>query len=210
MQIDPRPVPFADPTPLGLIGLAVGCAALTPVALGLSLSPAALETAGVFCLLFGAGCQFLAGLVSLANRNVHGGTLLTAFSFNWAVNWWMLDRMASGVMPDHQVLLAVDLSFLVIFVVLTYAFGFFSKLLLAFLLDVDLLYGFKVIAGIAGPQPVLGLLITACTVGLGVLALWIAFALLVNPVAGRRVFPFPGPAFTASPAPVPAAPAPEA
>jgi succinate-acetate transporter protein len=196
---DARPVPFADPTPLGLIGLAVGCAALVPVALGLAVTPAALSTAAIFCLLFGAGGQFLAGLIALANRNLHGGTLLTAFSFNWVVNWWMLDRMASGLMPDHLVLLAVDLSFLVIFAVLTYAFGFFSKLLLVFLLDVVLLYVVKVVQGFTGPHPALGLLVVAFTIALGLLALWIAFAILVNPVAGRRVFPFPGPAFTPAP-----------
>ncbi len=51
----------ADPTPMGLLGLAIGCAALVPIAFGKSLTPAGLETAAVFCLLFGAGCQFFAG-----------------------------------------------------------------------------------------------------------------------------------------------------
>jgi hypothetical protein len=41
-----------------------------------------LETASWFCLLFGAACQFLAGVMSLANKNTLGGTLLTTFSFN--------------------------------------------------------------------------------------------------------------------------------
>src|SRR5512143_175325 len=58
----------ADPTPMGLLGLAIGCAALTPIAFGKSLTPAGLETAAVFCLLFGAGCQAFAGLLNLANR----------------------------------------------------------------------------------------------------------------------------------------------
>ena len=72
---------------MGLIGLAVGCAALTPIALGVTMTPAALKTAAILCLLFGGGCQLLAGIINLANRNLYGGTLFTAFAFNWTINW---------------------------------------------------------------------------------------------------------------------------
>jgi hypothetical protein len=40
---------FAEPTSLGLIGLAIGCAALTPIAFGHSLTPAGLKTVAMFC-----------------------------------------------------------------------------------------------------------------------------------------------------------------
>lgn len=185
---------FAEPTPLGLIGLAIGCAALTPIALGITLSPAALQTSAMLCLLFGAGCQFLAGIMGLANKNLHGGTLFLAFSFNWVMNWWMLRSMATGLMPDHSVLLAIDIVFLIVFVVLTYAFGFFSKLLFFFLLDIDLMYLCKVIAGATGTQA-LSLPIALLTIALIGLSLWIAFAILVNPVSGRAIFKVGGPMF---------------
>ncbi|MDD2805644.1 MAG: GPR1/FUN34/YaaH family transporter [Elusimicrobiales bacterium] len=187
---------FAEPTPLGLIGLAVGCAALAPIALGFTLTPAALKTAAMLCLLFGGGCQFLAGVMSLANKNLYGGTLFTAFAFNWVMNWWMLTSIAGGVMPDHSVLLSVDICFLLIFAAMTYGFGFFSGLLFAFLLVIDLMYVCKIVAGVTGTA-VMGLPIAALTIILGALALWIAFALLLNPVAGRRLFWFPGPVFKA-------------
>lgn len=199
---DPQNAPatvFAEPTPMGLIGLAVGCAALTPIALGLTLTPAALKTAAMLCLLFGGGCQFLAGVMSLANKNLYGGTLFTAFAFNWVMNWWILSTMAGGTMPDHAVLLSADICFLVIFAAMTYGFGFFSGLLFLFLLVIDLMYVFKIIAGFTGTAA-LALPIAALTVILGLLALWIAFALLLNPVAGRRLFWFPGPVFR-TPAP---------
>lgn len=189
---------FAEPTPLGLIGLAVGCAALAPIALGLTLTPAAFKTAAMLCLLFGGGCQFLAGVMSLANRNLYGGTLFTAFAFNWVFNWWMLTSVAGGVIPDHAVLLSVDICFLLVFAAMTYGFGFFSGLLFAFLLVIDLMYVFKIIAGLTGTAA-LALPIAALTILLGLLALWIAFALLLNPVAGRRLFWFPGPVFAAPP-----------
>ena len=190
---------FAEPTPMGLIGLAVGCAALTPIAFGVTLTPAALKTAAMLCLLFGGGCQFLAGVMSLANKNLYGGTLFTAFAFNWVMNWWILTSIAGGVMPDHQVLLSVDICFLLIFSAMTYGFGFFSGLLFVFLLVIDLMYAFKIVAALTGTAA-LALPIAALTIVLGLVALWIAFALLINPVAGR-VFWFPGPVFRAAPAP---------
>jgi succinate-acetate transporter protein len=188
--------PFAEPTPLGLIGLSLGCAALTPIAFGYSLTPAGLKTAAIFCLLFGAGCQLLAGLMAFANRNVFGGTLFTAFAFNWLLNYWALDLLSRGTMLDHTILLATDVAALVIFLVLTYGFGFFSKLLFLFLLDIDLLYLAKVLKGVIGGRA-LDLPIAIFTVGLALIALWIAFAMLINPTAGRAIFKVPGPLFLA-------------
>lgn len=195
-----RPV-FAEPTPLGLIGLAIGCAALVPIAFGYGLTPSGLKTAAMFCLLFGGGCQLVSGLLNFANKNLYGGTLLTAFSFNWFLNWWVLDSLAAGVVPDHTIFLATDALFLVVFVVFTYGFGFYSKLLFLFLLDIDLLFVFKLAKAITGAAAVLDPLIAGCTVALALLSLWIAFALLINPVAGRAIFKAGGPLFHATPAP---------
>jgi hypothetical protein len=187
---------FAEPTPLGLIGLALGCAALTPIAFGHGLTPAGLKTAAMFCLLFGGGCQFLAGMMNFANKNLFGGTILTAFSFNWIMNWWALDALAAGTVPSHEILLATDIAGLMIFVVITYGFGFFSKLLFYFLLDIDLLYACKVTKAFTHTQA-LDVPIALLTVGLGLIALWIAFAMLINPTSGRTIFKVPGPMFVA-------------
>lgn len=191
---------FADPTPLGLIGLAVGCAALTPIAFGKSLTPAGFETAAMFCLLFGAGCQLVAGILNLANRNLYGGTLFTAFAFNWTMNWWALSNLAKGIAPDHGVVLATELCFLVVFLVITYGFGFYSKVLFLFLLDIDVLFVAKVTGSLLGTQA-LAPVVAVCTVALAAIALWIAFAILINPTAGRAVFPIAGPLFTPHPTP---------
>ena len=202
MQTDAAapPTPFAESTPLGLLGLAIGCAALTPVAFGVALTPAALHTAAMFCLLFGGGGQFLAGVMALANKNLLGGTLFTTFSFNWVINWWVLGELSQGRVPDGSITVAVDVCFLVIFVVLTFAFGYFSKILVLFLADIDLLYALR-IARVLAPVPALGTAVAVCTVLLAAIALWIAFALLVNPSAGRVIFPIPGPLFKAAPPP---------
>lgn len=193
-ELPTTPPLFAEPTPLGLFGLAIGCAALTPIALGVTLTADALRTAAWFCLLFGAGGQFLAGMMALANKNALGGTLFTTFSFNWVMNWWALTELSQGRVPNATVILSVDVCFLLIFLVLTYAFGFVSKLLLVFLLDIDLLYALRLLRELTHARA-LGAAIAACTVALALIALFIAFALLVNPLAGREVFKLPGPAF---------------
>ncbi len=186
--------PFADPTPLGLISLAVACAALLPLAFGVTSSRAALETGAVFCILFGCGGQLLAGVLNLSNKNLLGGTVFTAFAFNWAVNAWVLWALSRGTAPDHHVLLATEAASLVLFVPLTYAFGFHSKILFAFLLDIDVLYVLKLARGY-GHVSGLELPIALTTLVLGAIALYIALAMLVNPVVGRAVFPVPGPLF---------------
>lgn len=204
-------VPFGEPTPLGLLGLAIGCAALVPIAFGwLPSDPAKLpmffKTAALFCLLFGAGGQFLAGVMSLANKNTLGGTLLTTFSFNWVINWWVLDEAAQGRAVDGSVMLAVDVAFIIIFLVLTYAFGFFSKLLFFFLVDIDVLYLLRIARHFTTPGgdawKLLGTGVGLATIVLTLIALYISFVLLVNPAAGRAVFPVSaGPMFKPTPPP---------
>ncbi len=197
-------LPFGEPTPLGLLGLAIGCGALLPIAFGMiphepAAAAAMFSTASWLCLLFGAGCQFLAGVMSLANKNTLGGTLLTTFSFNWVMNWHTLSEASQGRVTDPTVGVFVDVTFIVIFVVLTYAFGFYSKLLFVFLLDIDALYLLRIARHFLGPTspiaPALGTGVGVATLLLMAIALYISFALLVNPAAGRAVFPAGGPLF---------------
>ena len=193
--------PFAEPTPLGLLGLSIGCAALIPIAFGWSVNAAAFRTASMYCLLFGGGCQFLAGIMALANKNLLGGTLFTTFAFNWVLNYVTLSNLGEGKLPDPHVGLSIDICFLIIFAVLTFAFGFYSKLLFAFLLDIDVLFLFRIMKEVFH-APALGLPIALATVALAGIALYLAFAILVNHAAGRTVFAIPGPLFMPTPAPV--------
>lgn len=189
-------LPIADPTPIGLICLAIGCAALTPIAFGAALTPNGFRTAAMFCLLFGAGGQAVAGIGNLLRKNLYGATLFTSFAFNWVMNWWIFDGLSRGQVVDPTIVLAVDVCFLIIFLAFTYGFGFFSSLLMLFLIDIDILYAARIWLHLGGGAW-LGLVIGICTVALGLISLWIAFAELINPVAGRALFAFPGPVFKA-------------
>jgi succinate-acetate transporter protein len=203
-QSPAAPNPFAESSPLGLLGLSVGCAALLPIAFGQALTPDAFRTCAMFCLLFGGGCQLIAGLMALANKNLLGGTLFTTFAFNWGMNYWSLMGIADGKLPNGHIVFAVDCCFLVIFTVLMFAFGYFSKLLFAFLADIVLLFTFRILADLLHTKA-FAMPIAACTVGLAAIALWLALAILLNSAAGRVVLPIPGPLFKAGPgAPPPA------
>jgi hypothetical protein len=194
LGLSPHREVLANPTALGLIGLAIGCAALVPIGFGYSVSPGALRTAALFALLFGAGCQMLCGLMSFVNKNAFGATIFTAFSFLWMFNAWTLDSVAKGFVPDHHVGLATEVVLLVIFLVLTYGFGFFTSVLFAFLVDIDLLFVCRVGKSLTG-SAAFDLPIGLLTVGMGLIALWLAFATLINPVAGREVFKLGKPLF---------------
>lgn len=197
-----EPQRYAEPTSLGLFGLAIGCASLLPIAFGMkeAFAPEALRTTALFCILFGGGCQFLAGLMSFANKNMLGGTLLTTFSFNWVINAWVFKEFSEGRVPSPVVLFSIDVCFLVIFLVMTYAFGFFSRLLLAFLVDIDALYVFRILKELLH-SPAFALPIAFATVVLMLLALYIAFALVLVNASGRQILPIGTPVFTATPPP---------
>lgn len=188
---------FGNPAPLGLLGLAVSCAALMPVALGLSLSKAALITAAVFVLFFGFGCHLLAGLMDFANRNTYGGTIFTAFAFNWMITGLSLLGITCGIMPDHYVVFATELVLFVVFLFLTYGFGFFSKLLFLFLFDIDLLYVCKIGKSLTGAT-IFDMPIALFTALLGLIGLWLALAGLINPISGREFFKLGRPMFRAA------------
>jgi len=60
--------------------------------------------------------------------------------------------------------------------------------------DIDVLYLARIARHLGGGQW-LAVVVAVCTVALGAISLWIAFAELINPVAGRPIFAFPGPVF---------------
>jgi succinate-acetate transporter protein len=187
---------FGNPAPLGLLGLSIACAALVPIAMGKSLTPAGLGSAAMYALLFGGGCQLLTGLMLFANKNSFGGTVFTCFSFLWGMNAWGFWSLSQGRVPDHGVALAVEIALFVIFVGLTWGFGHFGRALFLFLVDIDLLFVFRIVRSVTHTRAMeVPILVT--TVGLGLIGLWLAFGALLNPIVGRPVFGIGAPVFHA-------------
>jgi len=191
---------FGNPAPLGLLGLTIACAALVPIGFGYSLTPSGLGSAAMYALLFGGGCQFLCGLMLFANKNSFGGTVFTCFSFLWGMNAWAFHSLSQGRVPDHTVGLAVEIALFVIFVGLTWGFGHFGRALFIFLVDIDLLFLFRIVRSVTHTRA-MELPIAFATVGLGAIGLWLAFGALLNPIVGRPVFGIGAPVFKAPPKP---------
>jgi hypothetical protein len=124
-----------------------------------------------------------------------GGTLLTTFSFNWVMNWWALDGLVQGKPASLAIILSVDICFLVIFLAMTYAFGFFSKLLVVFLVDIDVIYGLRITRDLLHAPAPFALPIALATLVLMALALYIAVALVLVNASGKSVLPMGGPLF---------------
>lgn len=185
---------FGNPAPLGLLGLAVSCAAMMPVAMGITITKSALITAGTFVLFFGFACHLLTGLMEFANRNTYGGTIFTAFAFNWLITSLSFFGFAYGFIPDHSVLFATEIVLFVIFLFLTYGFGFFGKFLFYFLLDIDLLYACKLIKSCTGSNT-MDWPIAIFTAILGFIGLWLSLAGLMNPIVGKELFKLGKPVF---------------
>jgi succinate-acetate transporter protein len=74
------------------------------------------------------------------------------------------------------------------------------------LLDIDVLFGCRILKELTKSQS-FNLPIALATVVLALIALYLAFAILMNTAAGRTVFPVPGPLFKATPPGEGAAPA---
>ncbi|WP_314322787.1 acetate uptake transporter [Selenomonas noxia] len=94
----------ADPTPLGLLGLAV----VTMVASAAKLEIVSNVAWGLPWALFcGASAQLVAGLLDYLHKNIFGGTVFCAFGFFWfgvGMNWMIKagafgEGLASGVDP---------------------------------------------------------------------------------------------------------------
>jgi len=187
---------FGNPAPLGLMGLAVACFATLPLSFGLAPTKDALLAIAIFAFFFGGCCQLLTGLMDLANKNAFGGAVFTLFSFGWMKNALVLVLVTQGVLVSSNVDFATDVVFLVLLLVLSYGFGFFSKLLFLFLLDIDFLYLAKIINHLTHSHVMdypLGISLAL----LGLISMYVALAALINPVAGRAIFPETGPMFRA-------------
>ncbi|WNM32980.1 acetate uptake transporter [Streptomyces sp. Li-HN-5-11] len=94
--VDPRPVVFADPAPLGLAGFA-----LTTLLLSIVNTNLLKETGAIFVVLglaafYGGLAQFVAGLFEFRRGNTFGATAFGSYGAFWLSYWWIVPRLALG------------------------------------------------------------------------------------------------------------------
>jgi succinate-acetate transporter protein len=178
---------FGEPAPLGLLGLAVASFSLAPILFGIGANKEGFLLVAVCAILFGGCCQLLSGLMDFANKNTFGGAVFTTFSFMWFKTGIEFYLITKGTLLSHDVSFILDVCLLIIFAVLTYGFGHFSTILFLFLLDVDMIYVCK-ITNYLSHSAIMTKPLGIFTILMGVIAVWITFATLINPLVGSPVF----------------------
>ena len=86
---------LADPTPLGLFGLAVVTMVASAQKMGIVSDVSWVLPWALFC---GSFAQILAGILDYCHKNIFGGTIFCAFGFFWSGvgMCWMIKAGAFG------------------------------------------------------------------------------------------------------------------
>ena len=185
-------VAVADPTPLGLMGLAVVTMVASAAKLGIVSNVAWVLPWALFC---GAGAQVVAGVLDYLHKNIFGGTVFCAFGFFWfgvGMSWMIKagafgEGLAAGVDP-----LAIGIAFFAYFlfaVAATIAASSANLFLFVDMVLIDiLLLGLSLDAwGIGGHAP--HLIAAYAEVAISLLSMYGAGAALLNGFYGRAFWP---------------------
>jgi len=176
---------IGNPTPIGLIGLAIGCMVLAPIEFGWikAVDPQVWR----WMMLTAGALQIYAGIMDLVNRNVLGATAFTIYGVLWVVNSWVL---STGMPVDLAVKGYVYLTYLVMSMILLVGFMYVSRNLaiiltefvLIFLANVFVLFNHDLHHTLA---PVIGVLLLLVAVQ----SMWAAAGGILNGLTGRNLFP---------------------
>lgn len=176
---------MGNPTPIGLIGLALGCAVLAPQQLGLTNGA---DAAIWIWMLLGAGAlQVYAGVIDLINRNVLGATAFTVYGTLWIASAWF--RAHDGTAGDPLVLAYVNFTFMLISAVILIGFMTVSLNLTIVLVEFVTIFAVEVLAT---AFPALNLPVHNIVGTLLIMAafqvLWAAAGGIINGLLGREIF----------------------
>lgn len=190
------PQKWANPTPAGLVALAVATFAFFAMLSG-SVEPSARLFAGVW-LLGGFIVQFIVALVDLRGNNTAGGNTFLFFSAFFMfvsgilliLKWWTAKE---GIDVDARIDGYVWIVLTISLILWTPAFFKSTKLLTFVVIFLDIALPFITLMdlGILDSSfsmiPAIFMLLSGCT------AIYLAAALVVNATFEKTVFPIPKP-----------------
>lgn len=176
---------FGNPTPIGLIGLAIGCMVLAPIEFGWTkgVDPQAwrwmLMTAGVL--------QIYAGVVDLINKNILGATAFTVYGMLWVCNSWVT---SAGMPYDPMTKGFIYIVFLAMSLFILIGFMYVSMNLTVVLAEFNLIFIANILAFFIHDlhQP-MALIIGVLLVLVAIQSMWAAAGAVINPMVGRNMFP---------------------
>jgi succinate-acetate transporter protein len=173
-----------NPTPIGLMGLAIGCAALAPAELGLT-DPGD-PAIWVWMLLTAGALQIFAGVADLVNRNVLGATAFTLYGTLWLISAWLL---AGGAALDPAVKGFIYIIYLMFTIFMTIGFATVSLTLTVVFCAFILIFTVEIGAAFLPAMHPVALAVAGILHAVAaVLAVWAAAGAVINPLLGRTVF----------------------
>lgn len=185
---------WANPSPAGLVALAVACFAFFAMLSG-AVDPSASVLAGIW-LLGGFVVQIIVAIIDLNNKNVAGGNTFLFFSaFFMLISGLLLIfewyAAKEGIKVDAHLSGYVWIVLTLSLILWTPAFFKSGKLLAIVILFLDIALPFITLMdlGVAvSPMiPAIFMLLAGCT------GVYLAAAIVVNETFGKKVFPNPGP-----------------
>jgi len=183
-----KPLPLADPAPLGLIGLGVAALVLGAVDLQLVSSAPSKSLMIPWILFFGATAQLIAGAMEFKRANIFGATVFSVYALTmYSIALTLTINNSSVVTPGNLSHYAYGLIGIFVFsIIATVASMMTNKVLFAILVAVDLavvlLIPHYLLEMSAQPAGVF-LILTS------VLSFYAAAAIILNTMVGRTVLP---------------------
>ncbi len=193
---DSTEVKWANPSPAGLVALAVAAFAFFAMLSG-SVDATARLYAGIW-LLGGFVVQIVVALIDLRSNNISGGNTFLFFSAFFmlvsgillVLKWWTANE---GITIDGRIDGYVWIALTTALILWTPAFFKSTKLLTFVVLFLDVALPFITLMDL-GVMPSSFSMIPAIFMLLaGVTALYLSAAIVVNGTFGKKVFPMPGP-----------------
>ena len=175
---------FGNPTPIGLMGLALGCAALAPAELGWTeiLDP----KIWLWMMMTAGTLQIYAGIIDLLNKNALGATAFTIYGTLWLIAGLQLGAQVLG---DPMVKVYIYIIFLCFTAFMAVGFMTVSLNLTIVFIEFIIIFSLEILSGfIPGFHHVATRLVGILHLLAALQVLWAAAGGILNATLGKNVF----------------------
>lgn len=176
---------FGNPTPIGLIGLAIGCMVLAPIEFG--WTNASDPQVWRWMMLTAGVLQIYAGVVDLINKNILGATAFTVYGVLWVCNAWVI---SSGMPADPTIKGFIYIVFLLMSLFMLVGFMFVSLNLTIVLVEFNIIFIANILA-LFNPtlHKPMAVIIGILLILVALQTMWAAAGGILNSLLGKNVFP---------------------
>lgn len=187
---------WSNPTPAGLVALAVACFCFFAMLSG-NVTSAALPLIGCW-LIGGFVVQFIVAIVDLKSRNTTGGNTFLFFSAFFMLTGGLemllkFNAITNGIALDTRIDGWAWLVLTVTLILWTPAFFKTPLILTLVVIAIDVALPFITLIDLGILPKTYSLIPAWALLIAGILAIYLAAAIVVNTAFGRQIYPLPGP-----------------